>query len=94
MTTAWLLGSTSLFATTVGGLLIFLYLWKSPTEVADSLPPDAKRVYARHQKMLTLSVGLLTAWLLLQYLALILIISHLVRWLERRLGTDQSRPRE
>ncbi len=32
--------------------------------------------------------------LVLEYLALILIISHLVRRLERRLGTDLSRPRE
>ena len=32
--------------------------------------------------------------LVIEYLALILIISHLVRWLERRLGTDQNRSRE
>ena len=44
MTTAWILGSVSLFATTVGALLIFLYLcntpasseaWQSPEVVND-----------------------------------------------------------
>ena len=32
--------------------------------------------------------------LVIEYFTLILIISHLVRWLERRLGADQSRPRK
>ena len=71
--TTWILGSVSLFATTVGALLIFLHLWKAPRIVEDSLSPEAKRAYTRHQKQLTLGVGLLACWLLIQYLALILV---------------------
>ena len=71
--TAWILGSVSLFATTVGALLIFLYLWKSPRIVEDSLSPEVRSIYTRQQKQLTLGVGLLAAWLLIQYLALILV---------------------
>jgi hypothetical protein len=71
--TSWILNSASLFATTVGALLIFLYLVKSPRIVEDSLSPEVRPIYLRHQKLLTISVGLLSAWLLVQYLALILV---------------------
>jgi hypothetical protein len=70
--TSWILGSVSLFTTTVGALLIFLYLCKSPRIVEDSLSPEVRPIYVRHQKLLTIAVGLLSAWLLVQYLALIL----------------------
>lgn len=71
--TSWILNSASLFATTVGALLIFLYLVKPPRIVEESLSPDLRRVYVRHHKLLMISVGLLSAWLLVQYLALILV---------------------
>ena len=71
--TAWILSSVSLFSTTVGALLIFLCLWKSPRIVEDSLSPEVRSIYTRHQKQLTVGVGLLAGWLLIQYLALILV---------------------
>ncbi len=73
MTTAWILGSVSLFATTVGALLIFLYLCNSPRSADDWQSSAGKTAYAKHRSMLILSLGLLAAWLLIQYLALILL---------------------
>ena len=73
MTTAWILGSVSLFATTVGALLVFLYLCNSPASVEAWQSPAGKMAYPKYRRMLIISVGLLAAWLLVQYLAIILI---------------------
>jgi len=73
MTTAWLLGTVSLMATTVAALLIFLYLWRSPRFADAWLSPEGKIAYRQHQRRLIISVGLLAAWLVVQGLAVILI---------------------
>ena len=73
MITAWILGSVSLFATTVGALLVFLYLCNSPASAEAWQSPAGKMAYPKHRRMLIISVGLLAAWLLVQYLAIILI---------------------
>ena len=73
MTTAWILGSVSLFATTVGALLIFLYLCNTPPSADAWQSPEGKIAYPKYRRMLIVSVGLLAAWLLVQYLAVILI---------------------
>jgi hypothetical protein len=73
MTTAWILGSVSLFATTVGALLVFLYLCNTPPSAEAWASSDGKASYAKQRRMLIVSVGLLSAWLLVQYLAVILI---------------------
>ena len=71
MTTAWLLNTTSLFATTIATLLIFLYLHKTPRLAEDALAPAAQLAYAKGRKLLTASVGILAAWLVLQCLVVI-----------------------
>ena len=73
MTTAWLLNAVGLFVTTVGALLTFLYLRESPRFVDKFASPEAGRDYSRHQRMLAWVVGLLSAWLVVQCLAVILI---------------------
>ena len=73
MTTAWILNSVSLFATTVGALLIFLYLSKASQFADDWLSPAGKQAYEKHRRLLTIGVGLLAAWLVVQYLAIILL---------------------
>jgi hypothetical protein len=73
MTAAWVLNSVSLFATTVGALLIFLYLTQAPRLAGDGIPADVKQAFEKHRRMLTIAVGLLAAWLLVQYLAVILL---------------------
>ena len=72
MTIAWLLNTAGLFLTTVGALLIFLYLWKAPRFAEDWLSPEGKIAYEKHRRLLIIGVGLLAAWLLLQYVAVIL----------------------
>ena len=73
MTSAWILGSVSLFVTTVGALLIFLYLCNTPASVETWLSSDGKASYPKHRRMLIVGMGLLSAWLMVQYLAVILI---------------------
>ena len=73
MSTAWILGSVSLFATTVGALLIFLYLCNTPHSAEDWQSAEGKAGYPKHRRMLIVSVGLLAAWLVVQYLAIILL---------------------
>jgi hypothetical protein len=73
MTSAWLLGTASLLATTVAALLLFLYLWKAP-RIADAWQsPEGRAAYVRHQRRLTVSVGLLAAWLVVQGVAVIVL---------------------
>lgn len=73
MTLAWFLNTFGLYLTTVGALLIFLYLWKSPRFADHWLTEDGKRAYAKHRRLVIVGVALLAAWLVLQYLALILV---------------------
>jgi hypothetical protein len=73
MTTTWILDTAGLFLTTAGALLIFLYLWKAPRFAEEWLSPEGKLAYVKHRRLLIVSVGLLAAWLLVQYLAVILL---------------------
>ena len=73
MTTAWILGTVSLYATTFGALLIFLYLSKSPHSAEQWQSPEGKAAYAKHRRMLLAAVGLLSGWLVIQDLAVIFL---------------------
>ncbi len=73
MNTAWLLNSVSLFVTTVGALLIFLYLSQAPRLADSRIPADVRQACEKHRRMLMISVGLLAGWLLIQDLAVILL---------------------
>jgi uncharacterized membrane protein len=67
------MSTVSLLATTIAALLIFLYLWKAPRLADAWQTPEGRLAYARHQRRLTLGVGLLAAWLLVQGIAVIVI---------------------
>jgi len=71
--TAWILSTVSLLAITVGTLLIWLYLWMGRRVGEGGQSLESQRDYARHRRLLLVSVGLLAAWLLVQYLAAILV---------------------
>jgi hypothetical protein len=73
MTSAWLMSTVSLMATTIAALLIFLYLWRAPRLADAWQTPEGRLAYARHQRRLTIGVGLLAAWLVVQGLAVILL---------------------
>jgi hypothetical protein len=71
MTTTSMLNMVGLFVTTVGALLIFLYLWRSPRFADEWLSIEGKRAYGKHRRLLVVGVGLLATWLVIQYLAVI-----------------------
>ena len=54
-------------------LLLFLYLWRAPRLADAWQTPEGRLAYARHQRRLTLSVGLLAAWLVVQGVAVIVL---------------------
>ena len=70
---AWMLNATGLIATTIGALLIFLYALKAPRIADDWQTPEGKVAYAKHRRMMIISVGLLAAWLLIQGVAVIVL---------------------
>jgi hypothetical protein len=61
-----------MFFTTTGALLIFLYLVETPKFAREWLSPEGQKAFARHRRLLVLGVGLLVAWIVMQYVALIL----------------------
>ena len=73
MTTVWVLNTVGLYVTAVGAILIFLYLLRSPRFADEWLTPEGKRAYAKHRRGLTVGVGLLAAWFVIQYLAVIFL---------------------
>ena len=70
MTTAWMLNAIGLYATTVGALLIYLYL-RQPLQLR--LANEDRPAYEAHQRRLRMGVGLLAAWLLIQDIAVIVL---------------------
>jgi len=73
MTTSWILGTASLYATTIGALLVFVYLSNLPRSADAFQSPQGKEAYAKHRRMLLVAMGLLSVWLVIQVLAIILL---------------------
>lgn len=71
--TAWIVNAVGLFLTTVGTLLILLYLWKQPRLAQQSSSPQGAVAPLRDRTLLIVAVGLLAAWFLIQCLAVILL---------------------
>jgi len=71
--TAWIINAVGLFLTTVGALLIFLYLYKSPRLAKQSPAPAGNGGYAKNRGLLIVAVGLLSIWFVIQCLAVILL---------------------
>jgi hypothetical protein len=63
----WFLSTLGLYVTTVGALLLFLYLYRSPQLVDEwAATPEGRREYSRHRRRLIIGTGLLAAWLVLE----------------------------
>jgi uncharacterized membrane protein len=71
--TTWIMNAVGLFLTTVGALLIFLYLWRAPRLADEFLSEQARSAYSRNRNLLIVAVGLLSVWFLVQCLAVILL---------------------
>jgi len=72
MITAWVLNEIGLLVTTIGALLMFLYLSPEPNFANAMQPQDVKQVFLKYHRQARFGVGLLAAWLVLQDLALLL----------------------
>lgn len=70
--TVSILNIVGMFFTTAGALLIFLYLVETPKFAREWLSPEGQKAFARHRRILLTGVGLLVAWIVLQYLGVIL----------------------
>ncbi|HSH06170.1 MAG TPA: hypothetical protein VLA41_00800 [Burkholderiales bacterium] len=67
----WVLDTAGVYVTTVGALLLFLYLYRSPQLADHWASPEGKAEYVRHRRRLVLGTGLLAAWLVLENAATI-----------------------
>ena len=73
MTTNWVLNAIGLFAVTTGALLMFLSLRSAPKFVQELSTPEAKAAYEKHRRLSIIAMGLIAAWLVVQYVGLILV---------------------
>jgi nitroreductase len=69
--TTWTLNAIGTLATTIGALLVLLYLYRSPRLAKDWQTPEGQRAYASHRRLLIWGAALISAWLVLQYVALL-----------------------
>ena len=74
--TSWFINAIGLLATTVGALVIFLHLHRTSNEVekvkrGEALPADYAALL-RDRNLLKITIGLLAAWFVIHYVALIL----------------------
>ena len=68
--TLWILNTVGLLATTVGVLIVFLHLHRTSRIVPAALP-EVCQPLLRDRRLLTITVGLMAAWFVLQYIALL-----------------------
>lgn len=73
MVVSWMLNTVSLFAATIGALLIFLYLWSAPRIGDGRLSPEELQAGERHRRRSLAGVGVLAAWLLLNAVGVVLL---------------------
>ena len=67
----WLLNALNLLFPTVAVLLVFLSQQRLVRAVAHHGPGELRHVIETHHRRLSLVIGLLAAWLVLQYLPLV-----------------------
>jgi hypothetical protein len=68
---SWVLNAVGLFAVTAGALLMFLSLRSAPKFVNELTSDEAKRAYEKHRRLTIVAVGLIAAWLVVQYIGLL-----------------------
>jgi len=73
MTVAWVLTTIGLYVTTVGALLLFLYMWRSPRTADEWTTAEGKVEFVKHRRRIVVGVGLLAAWLVIENLAAIFL---------------------
>ena len=70
--TLWILNTIGLLAVTVGVLVVFLHLHRTSQMVGSTPLPEICQPLLKDRRMLTITVGLMAAWFVIQYLAILL----------------------
>jgi hypothetical protein len=70
--TVWVLNAIGLLATTIGALVVFLHLHRTTRSAAGAPWPEACAPLAKDRRLLMITMGLMSAWFVVQYAALIL----------------------
>ena len=73
MTMTWVLDAVGVYATTIGSLLVFLYLWKTPRDALIWQPPQGQAAYAKHRRLLIICSGLVATWHVFDYLVILVL---------------------
>ena len=71
--TSWMLNTIGLLAVTVGALFVFLHLHRSSKEMTAAASHEECAPLLRDRRMLMITVGLMAAWFVVQYVAVIFI---------------------
>jgi len=70
--TIWMLNTIGLLATTIGALIVFLHLHRT-TRASDNVPaPEGAAASAKDRRLLMITMGLMAAWFVIQYVAVLL----------------------
>ncbi len=68
-TTVWMLNTIGLLATTIAALIVFLHLHRT-SRLTASLPAECAPLL-KDRRMLMVTMGLMAAWFVLQYVAVL-----------------------
>ena len=71
MTTIWILNTVGLLAITIGVLIVFLHLHRTSHVIASAPLPEVCQPLLKDRRMLTITVGLMAAWFVIQYVAIL-----------------------
>lgn len=71
--TIWILNTIGLLATTIGALFVFLHLHRTSKEVANVRLHEECAPLLKDRRLLMITAGLMAAWFVVQYAAVILI---------------------
>jgi hypothetical protein len=69
--TLWMLNTIGLLATTIGALFVFLHLHRTTRSLVDAAPPEAVAALEKDRRLLTITVGLMAGWFVVQYVAVL-----------------------
>ena len=70
--TTWVLNTVGLFAVTVGTLILFLHMHRT-SQLATGVCMTPSKPCVRNERLIKWTLGLMSAWFVVQYLAVILI---------------------
>ena len=72
-TTLWILNTVGMLAITIGVLFVFLHLHRTSQVVHSAAQlPEVCQPLLKDRRLLTITVGLMAAWFVIQYLAILL----------------------